>query len=714
MSTSTSTPLSASLEALVQVARKRRILAPATARRLGEFAAGKGIVDVVGLRTWLSEGGEGVSADLARKLADLLPPPELASFGSYAPLVHLADGGMGSVWLAEGQGGLVVIKTIKADRAAAGEGSLETEFHRRFEREARITRSLLHPNVVQCLDSGCAADGTMFMILEYVDSGDLKDLVEMKGGLSEPLALALMHQVADGLAEANRVHLVHRDIKPPNIFVGHDGRAKLADFGIARSTEASRTMLTMQGAIVGSPLYMAPEQIMSAPDLDIRADIYALGCVLHYCLLARAPYDGKLQEILHQHISGPVPDVRALRPGLSEHAGRIMARCMAKDRTARYASPEELCTDLAAALAGLGVSPGSAHHQDSTASGDLSGAGEAGFRRTSGSDATLVADLNSISSLATRTPTEPDALRTMTANLLAHELEVLERVSATAASAKDPGTQATLMLGAHPGATQATLLAPTSNAERYDGAVRSAITEAWIDLVPVAAGDPTHVVLLAKPMLLLGKLREAPVDLCLRNYPVAVHKDACTRISRQHASLRYDALAQTAMIEDLKSPNGSMLDGVTLDGGRPAPLPLDTDSILAVAGTVILWLRPFRRRGLVMTVMDGAAGKIPGEVQQSCGLERDHALDAVVITRPENRPEQAFAQVLRRLTIGGPGAELVLAGARTKAAVEVARYAGKWWWRVAGPGAWRPLAVGTMLDCGGRQLRAEVGSHERF
>ncbi len=711
---STSITLPAPVEALVQAARKRRILAPATARRLGELAAGKGITELSSLRTWLDAGGDGVSADLARKLSGLLPPASLAPFGAYVPLVHLADGGMGSVWLAQGEGGLVVIKTIKAERAPQGDGSAATEFQRRFEREARITRSLLHPNVVQCLDSGCAADGTLFMILEYVDSGDLKDLVEMKGGLSEPLALALMHQVADGLAEAHRVHLVHRDIKPPNIFVAHDGRAKLADFGIARSTEATRTVLTMQGAIVGSPLYMAPEQIMSAPDLDIRADLYALGCVLHYCLLARPPYDGKLQEILHQHISGPVPDVRALRPALSEHSGRILARCMAKDRTARYASPAELCADLAAALGSLGVSPGSGHHQESTANGDLSGDGGAGFRRAGGNDATLAADLNAITDLPTRTLAEPEALRTMTANLLAHELELIERIGATAASVRDPATQATLVLGAHPGATQATMLAPTTSADRYEGDPLAAMSEPWIDLVPVAAGDPAHVVLVAKPMLLLGKLREAPVDLCLRNYPVAVHKDACTRISRQHASLRYDALAQMAMIEDLKSPNGSMLDGVTLTGGRPAPLPLDTDSILVVSGTVILWLRPFRRRGLVTAMLEGAAGQVPGDIQQSCGLERDHALDAVVITRPENRPEQAYAQVLRRLTIGGPGAELVLAGARTKAAVEVARYAGRWWWRVAGPGAWQPLAKGTVLDCGGRQLKAEAGSYERF
>ena len=211
-----------------------------------------------------------------------------------------------------------------------------------------------------------------FMVLEYVDAGDLRDLVEKRGGLSEALALAIMHQVAEGLCEAHRVHLVHRDIKPPNIFVASDGRAKLADFGIARSTDVNRPALTMQGAIVGSPMYMSPEQVLSDSTLDIRSDIYALGAVLYFCLVCDPPYAGKLQEILHQHCTAPVPDVRSKRPNIGDKTQAIINRAMAKDRNNRYADPSEMRDALLTRLGELGALPGG-HVDESTAKGDLSG-----------------------------------------------------------------------------------------------------------------------------------------------------------------------------------------------------------------------------------------------------------------------------------------------------------------------------------------------------
>jgi hypothetical protein len=226
--------------------------------------------------------------------------------------------------------------------------------------------------------------------------------------------------------------------------------------------------------------------------------------------------------------------------------------------------------------------------------------------------------------------------------------------------------------------------------------------------------DPTQVMLWAQPSLLIGKLREAPVECCLRNYPVMQHKDACSRISRQHLKLSYDAIQAQAGIEDLGAANGTMLDGIQMKPQSSSALEPGRDNILVLAGVVALWVKPHKRCAPVVRELPGAT-KIEGAATETVGLECPHQLDSVVMTRPENRPELSYALVLRRLTIGGPGAELACAGARTHAAVEVCRYAGRWLWRVAGDvKPWLPLVSGTELDIGGRKLIATVGDYPHF
>jgi serine/threonine protein kinase len=766
------------IRALVETAQKKRLLNRVTAERLGEFAAGKGVTTRDELDRWLATG-EGLSPELAKKLRSLLPMPAVKPFGPYLPLTHLADGGMGSVWLSAHQdqlgaadGRLVVVKTIKSELPIDLASSQGNEFVKRFERESKITRELDHPNVVRCLDSGVADGKTMFMVLEYVDSGDLRDLVERRGGLSEALALAVLHQVTDGLCEAHRLKLVHRDIKPPNIFVASDGRAKLADFGIARSTDANRTALTMQGAIVGSPLYMSPEQVLTDPTLDIRSDIYAMGAVFYFCLAAEPPYNaGKLQEILHLHCTAPVPDVRRKRPQVSEAAQAIIAKAMAKDRNRRFREPAELRDAIVAALDRMGALPGQAV-DESTAQGDLSGKGGA-FHPTTRADmrtltanlrgdedalepatpapgadqATIASDLSGQATIASdlsdgsggarpstsmilqqtkadehgahaELPTMAanlNAMQTMTALLLSQEPDPAAPV---ASPAQEPGTHATvaasstiarILAGAEPA------MVPISGG-RLEGDLANAIAGDWVTLLPPQpVADGPGVVLLARPRLTLGKLREAPCDLCVRNYPIAVHKESCQRISRGHAALRYDAVQNLCLIEDLNAPNGTMVDGLVLPSGKTATLALGAENILVLAGVVSLWLRVVPRRGPKVASLDGA----PAGPAAACGIDSDHQLDAVAITRPENRPELAYAQVLRRIAIGGPGADLPLAGARTRTVVELAVFRGRWIWRVpaaAGQAepAWRPLADGTELDCGGRTLRATTGQYTHF
>jgi serine/threonine protein kinase len=471
------------IEALVQATRKRRILPKGPSSRLGEYAVQKGVRSLDDLRAWLAKG-EGLSQDLARKVLEFLPPPELKAFGPYTALAHLADGGMGSVWLAGGPNdSLVVVKTLKNSLPVPASGTVGTEFMRRFEREAKITQQLKHPNVVHCIDNGVAPDGSMFMVLEYVDSGDLRDVVEARSGLSEALALAILYQVVDGLAEAHRFKLVHRDIKPPNIFVSGDGTAKLADFGIARSTEEQRTMLTMQGAIVGSPLYMSPEQVLTDPTLDIRSDIYAMGAVLYFCIAAQAPYDGKLQEILHKHCTAPVPDVRKKRPSISDKTQNIIATCMAKERKARYADPQALRAAIAEALVGLGLKPGAKVDEDTvdadgpprdTSTPRPSGLGDdrtIAANLNDAADKTISANLNDLDATMASDLNNPDApapstgvraqmptvldnagfdeIKTMTANLLSEEVAsgLADAYAKAQGRPKEPGTQATLVVG---------------------------------------------------------------------------------------------------------------------------------------------------------------------------------------------------------------------------------------------------------------------------
>jgi hypothetical protein len=154
-----------------------------------------------------------------------------------------------------------------------------------------------------------------------------------------------------------------------------------------------------------------------------------------------------------------------------------------------------------------------------------------------------------------------------------------------------------------------------------------------------------------------------------------------------------------------------MLDGITVPAGTSAPLTTEGENILVLAGVVSLWIRCLARRGPLVAI-EGIAAP---ETAPACGVDTNLAFDAVTITRPENRPELAYVMLLRRITIGGPGSELVVAGARTRTAIEIAQYAGRWVWRPTGPGiAWKPLVEGTELDCGGKLLKATAGSYTHF
>jgi serine/threonine protein kinase len=729
-------PASPQAEALVQLARKRRILDRAGCARLRVLLAERGVADARGARDFL-EKGRLLPAGAVQQLVAHLPPPEGMALGPYSVLTHLADGGMGSVWLAvrdphlasaapnptpaptptpaatasvrqSGEwmtprpppdpGRLVVVKTMKGQFAGLD------EVRRRFNRECRYMAEISHPSVVGVLDHGGTEDGTLYMVLEFVETGDLKELVEASGPLPEAMALSFVHQVADALDEAHRRRLIHRDIKPANIFASPEGTCKLADFGIARSTSAERTQLTMEGTLVGSPAYMSPEQVLAEKDLDIRSDLYALGCVLYYCLTGKEPYKGRLQEVLHQHRTAPIPDPREGRPEVTAKAAGIVQKLMAKKREGRFQTPGELRAALAEALAALGTGGGPAPAMppqtlDRTITCDLL-AEDKGPGSTSDSHPTVklgqqpaaVGDIGATVAVPAEQWAQP-----------AGEAGATMAVPADQWASAAAGVMTSVVQTPAPAPAPAKPAEPAKPAgERLDGDLAKAMQAPWLALV----GDGCHLLLYAKRQITLGKLCEPPVDLCLRKHPTSTFRDDCLRISRQHLQLRFDAASGRVLLGDLGSGNGTLLDGSPMQANTPTPIEAGGERRLVVAGALSLTLRAIARDGSAPPppAADGLAG--------DCGLDQNHAFDAVVLQRPDNRPGMAYALVLRRLSLGGSGADLVLPQAGGKA--EVALLRGRWIWRPAAGAAWQPLSDGLVIEAGGKRLKARAGGYDIF
>lgn len=657
------------IDALGHAARKRRLLDPDQATRMVEVLRNRGLDSLERLRSWLA-GSNGMSVALARELLKILARPDQPAFGAYKPVAHLANGGMGSVWLAANRAGdgLVVIKSLRKD---IGESE---EFQKRFARETRIMMELDGPGVVHCIDSGKASDQSLFMVLEFVDGGDLRDLAEGRG-VPEVMALQFAYHVGMALVASHRRQLVHRDIKPANIFAYPDGRAKLADFGIARSTSEHRTMLTMQGAMVGSPPNMSPEQVLGDQNLDIRSDIYSLGTVLYFSLTGSEVYVGRMQDVLHAQRTAPVPDVRKVRATVSQATADIVTRCMQKKREDRFQDPEAFLAAVNAALKSLGQVPGS---------------------------------LSALPELPPRTPVPSTQEHQMTETMLA-------RLVATDANAK--GDSQVLLANQTPASFGAppefgTLVTPQTAApgESLSGDFATAYSGHWLAL----AGDgPQRIIMLyAKNRLDMGKLREPPIDVCLRNYPLNEQRDACLRVSRRHLDVVYDSARSAVVLIDAGSGNGTVVDGAPLPPNKPLTLTPNGDHNAVVAGAVVLRLRCLPQRGNQVKEL---AGVPTITAVGACGIDTEHAFDAVTLTRPNNRPETAYAMVLRRLSIGGPGADLIVHGAINPSACELALFGGRWIWRpTVGSGAWQPLTLGTPLTCGGIQFHARAGNFEDF
>lgn len=254
---------------------------------------------------------------------------------------HLGNGGMSVVFKAiEPLTGREVAVKLMSPRT---EGRISTS---RFMRETRAVIAVHHPNVIRCFDHGMV-NRRPYQVLEFMAGGDVKELLTRCGGhLPEVQALAIIRDCAQGLVAIHAAGLVHRDVKPSNIFLDGSGLAKLADLGLARALE-SEEHLTLPGHRVGTPAYMSPEQANGHPEVDARTDLYGLGATLYHLVTGRRPFLGRhVREVVRQVLHDQPEDPRRVRSGLRPTTCTIIATAMAKRRENRYADAQQMCEDL--------------------------------------------------------------------------------------------------------------------------------------------------------------------------------------------------------------------------------------------------------------------------------------------------------------------------------------------------------------------------------
>ncbi|MFO0710362.1 MAG: serine/threonine-protein kinase [Sandaracinus sp.] len=261
----------------------------------------------------------------------------------YRIVARLGRGGMGEVFRAHhpGLGRDVALKIL----AHHGDASLEA----RFVREVRATAELTHPGIVRVHDCGATEDGRLFYTMELLEGRTLAQLVASRGPLPPTRAAFLVREASRALATAHARGLVHRDIKPENLFVSDVGEetdiVKVLDFGIAKSLEADAG-LTAEGLLVGSPRYMAIEQALGEK-VDARADVYALGGVLHFALTGAAPVaDASVFAVVAAHAADLILPPSALVPSVPASLDAIVLRCLHRDPSERFASAAELARAL--------------------------------------------------------------------------------------------------------------------------------------------------------------------------------------------------------------------------------------------------------------------------------------------------------------------------------------------------------------------------------
>jgi eukaryotic-like serine/threonine-protein kinase len=285
------------------------------------------------------------------------------SIGNYKIVRVLGEGGMGTVYLAEHPmiGKRVAVKMLRPDLGT------DPGLVSRFFQEAKAVNEIRHPNIVDISDFGHTEDGIVYFVMELMEGQSLRDRLTASGPMPIDLTVTFARQVIDALAAAHRMGIVHRDLKPDNIFLVADAqvpggfRSKLFDFGVAKLLGDKQKQVghkTIDGAVVGTPFYMSPEQAL-CHDVGAAADIYAMGVVMYEMVTGTVPFHSEqLVILLNAILKQPAPPPSRIRPDTPPWLDRLVLRCLEKDPEARPRSMEEISAILSAGSAELSASGG--------------------------------------------------------------------------------------------------------------------------------------------------------------------------------------------------------------------------------------------------------------------------------------------------------------------------------------------------------------------
>jgi serine/threonine protein kinase len=270
--------------------------------------------------------------------------------GRYEVEELVGHGGMSSVYKARD----ALLERHVALKILHEQYSNDEDFVERFKREARSVAQLQHPNIVTVIDRG-EEDGRQFIVFEYIEGENLKEHVVRKGRLDVSEALEIADEVARGLAFAHGQGLIHRDVKPQNVLLNGDGRAKVTDFGIARTLDVDG--MTQTGTILGTSNYIAPEQASGQP-VDAHSDVYALGAVLYELLAGEVPFPGEsFVAVAMKHMHEPAPNLLDVRRDVPLRVAAAVDRALEKDPEQRFPTMDAFAAELEACLAELDQEP---------------------------------------------------------------------------------------------------------------------------------------------------------------------------------------------------------------------------------------------------------------------------------------------------------------------------------------------------------------------
>jgi serine/threonine protein kinase/O-acetyl-ADP-ribose deacetylase (regulator of RNase III) len=264
--------------------------------------------------------------------------PDMPTIPGYRIESELGRGSMGVVYKAW---------QLKLDRRVAIKVVLPGGQVERFLRETKLLAQVNSPFVVAVHDSAVLPDGSPILVMEWVEGTNLLEMIRLRGGqISEEEALLWMRQTSAGMLAAAERGIVHRDFKPSNVLIDEKGRARVADFGLARGPHGSRD-LTSVGAIMGTPFYMAPEQAEDPRLVDTRADIYSFGTTFYHALTGVPPFLGKTQfSILFKHKTKPLTSPKQVNPAISERTSELLERCLAKSPNDRFSTFAQVLRQL--------------------------------------------------------------------------------------------------------------------------------------------------------------------------------------------------------------------------------------------------------------------------------------------------------------------------------------------------------------------------------